>query len=132
MSGYADFAVVLDEIANDANQKGETCNTASGLYDRMCKLETGFFACFWHAILDRLNSTSKKLQDDQLDLNTAVNLLKSLETFVKSLPDRFEELIGLWAWPGLIGVAWYHQTDMHGMTMERSASGRTGAMTVVS
>jgi hypothetical protein len=91
MSGYADFAVVLDEIANDANQKGETCNTASGLYDRMCKLETGFFACFWHAILDRLNSTSKKLQDDQLDLNTAVNLLKSLETFVKSLPDRFEE-----------------------------------------
>lgn len=91
MCGYADFAAVLDEIANDANQNGETCNKASGMYDRMCKLETGFFACFWHVILDRFNSTSKKLQDDQLDLNTAVNLLKSLETFVKSLPGRFEE-----------------------------------------
>jgi hypothetical protein len=57
----------------------------------MCKLETEFFACFWHVILDRLNSTSMKLQDDQINLNTAVNLLKSLETFVQSLPNRFEE-----------------------------------------
>src|SRR6478609_7358335 len=70
LSGYADFTAVLDEIANDVNQNGETCNTASGLYDQMCKLETGFFACFWHVILDRLNSTSKKLQDDRLNLNT--------------------------------------------------------------
>jgi hypothetical protein len=91
MLGYADFTAVLDDIANDVNQNGETCNTASALYDQMCKLETGIFACLWHVILDRLNSTSKKLQDDQLDLNTAVNLLKSLEMFVKSLRDRFDE-----------------------------------------
>ena len=90
-SGYADIAGVLNDIADDVDQKGETCNTASGLYDQLCKLETGFFACFWHAILERFNSTSKKLQDDQLDLNNAVNLLKSLETFVQSLRDRFDE-----------------------------------------
>lgn len=64
---------------------------ASGLYDKMCKLETGFFACFWHAVLERFNCTSKELQDDQIDLNTAVILLKSLNSFVQSLRDRFDD-----------------------------------------
>ena len=44
--GYTDIAEVLDEIANDVNEKGETCNTALGLCDRMFKLETDFFSCF--------------------------------------------------------------------------------------
>jgi len=43
---YTYIAEVLDEIAHDVNETGETCNTALGLCDRMLKLETGFFLAF--------------------------------------------------------------------------------------
>ena len=55
---------------------------ASGLRDRMCKLETGIYTVFWNDTLGRVNATSYTLQDPKLDLNTAVALLKSLKSFV--------------------------------------------------
>jgi hypothetical protein len=46
---------------------------------------------FWNDILERVNATSKALQDPQLDLNSAVAAVKSLKTFVASKRDSFEE-----------------------------------------
>lgn len=94
VKGYRVIMEVLNEIAEDPNEKGTVCNTASGLYDTMCKLETGIFCECWHVILERFNATSKQLQDPMMDLNTAVRLLKSLEQFVqaqRSEFDKFEE-----------------------------------------
>ena len=85
---------VLNEIAEDPNEKGTVCNTATGLYDTMCKLETGILCECWNVILERFHATSKQLQGPNMDLNTAVQLLKSLETFVqaqRSEFDKFEE-----------------------------------------
>ena len=76
------------------NEKGTVCNTATGLCDKMCKLETGILCECWNVILERFHATSKQLQDPKMDLNTAVQLLKSLEAFVqaqRSEFDKFEE-----------------------------------------
>ena len=82
---------MLNSIVNNAYAKRAVFNTATGLYDTMCRLETGIFAVVWNVILERFNTTSKQLQDETIDLNTAVYLLQSLETFVQSLRYRFDE-----------------------------------------
>ena len=51
----------------------------------------GIYTVFWNDILERVNATSKILQDPQLDLNSAVAAVKSLRTFIESKRDRFEE-----------------------------------------
>ena len=45
----------------------------------------------WDCILTRFNATSKSLQDDNMDLNTALKELKSLKIFALSLRNRFDE-----------------------------------------
>ena len=50
----------------------------------MCLLETGIYSVFWNDILERVNATSRKLQDPKLDLNAAVAMVVSLKTFVEA------------------------------------------------
>ena len=60
----------------------------------MSMLETagiGLYAFFWNDIFDRVNASSKILQNPKLDLNTAVATVKSLRTFVESKRDCFAE-----------------------------------------
>ena len=45
---------------------------SNGLYERMCLLGTRMYSVFWNNILERVNATSRKLQDSTLDLNAAV------------------------------------------------------------
>jgi len=52
---------------------------ANSLNNKMCKLETGICAVFWHDIIDRVNATSHTLQDPKLNLNSAVAMLKYLK-----------------------------------------------------
>ena len=40
--------------------------------------------------MERFNSTSQKLQSSSIDLNEAVLLLKSLESFIANLRGRFD------------------------------------------
>ena len=92
--GYSVIREVLNDIADDTEEKGSVCNIATGLYETMCKLETGILSECWNVILERFNATSKQLQDTKMDLNTAVGLLKSLESFVESQRlefDKFEQ-----------------------------------------
>ena len=91
IKGYSAILDVLDGIANDNLEEGDTKHSAYTLYDTMCKLETGFYVSFWNTVLERFNQTSKSLQSEATDLNTAVILMKSLSVFVESLRDRFDE-----------------------------------------
>ena len=93
LKGYREVSEALEEIAVDEKQKADARNTAMSLYETMAKLETGIFAQFWNDLLQRFNSTSKKLQSESIDLNTAVDLLQSLSVFVGSLRDRFDEYV---------------------------------------
>ncbi|KAK6186835.1 hypothetical protein SNE40_006103 [Patella caerulea] len=91
--GYNKIMEALDEISNDAQQKGDTRHMADQLYQTMCKLETGFYVGFWATVLERFHRTSVSLQSQSTDLNTAVELLKSLRVFVESLRDRFDDFL---------------------------------------
>lgn len=93
VDGYSEIMDVLDEIANDEQLNSETRNTAETLHQTMCTLEIGFYAGFWSTVLGRFDRTSKTLQSQATDLNTAVQLLKSLASFVQSLRDQFDTFV---------------------------------------
>jgi len=80
--GYYPIREVLAKIARHENETANGRSEANGILERMCKLETDFYAVFWLAILDRVNATGHRLQDPKLDMNTAVAMLKSLRCFV--------------------------------------------------
>ena len=69
-------------IAEYENEMSKVRCEANGLFERMCKLETGIYAVFWDDILNRASATSHVLQDPKLVLNTAVAAVKSLKRFV--------------------------------------------------
>lgn len=93
LKGYNIFMNVLDDIASDDLEKAETRHKANSLYNRMTKLETGFYSVLWGEVLERFDKTSKSLQSETMDLNTAVLLLGSLCGFVESLRDEFEKFV---------------------------------------
>ena len=64
---------------------------SNGLFERMCLLETGIYSVFWNEILERVNATSRKLQDPTLDLNAAVAMVVSLKRFVEAKRETFTE-----------------------------------------
>jgi hypothetical protein len=88
--GYKYFKEALLKLAEDKDQLPKVRCEANGLYECMCKLETGIYAVFWHDILNRVNGTSHMLQDPKLDLNTAVAAIKSLKKFVEQKRDCFD------------------------------------------
>lgn len=89
--GYLQFIEALDQITDDIDELADVRCKARGLSERMCQLETGIYTVFWNDILERVNATSKMLQDPQLDPNSAVAAVKSLKTFVESKRHCFKE-----------------------------------------
>lgn len=91
MQGYTHIVRALERISDDHDEMAEVRRKARGLHDRMCMLETGIYTIFWNDILERVNVTSKMLQDSQLNLNCAVAAVKSLEHFTESKRDCFDD-----------------------------------------
>ena len=94
VKGYSQIKEVVELLATDNNQTSECRLQASAIFDNMCLLETGIMAVLWNSLLARFNSISCTIQDSKMDLNTAVELLKSLITFLKeqrSLFDHYEK-----------------------------------------
>ena len=80
--GYHPIRNTLQNILENENETPKARSEANGLHGKMCKLETGVYAAFWHDILARSNATSHILQDPKLHLNTTIAALKSLQCFV--------------------------------------------------
>jgi hypothetical protein len=57
----------------------------------LIKLETTFLTVVWNDILIRINSVSKVLQKQNMNLSVAVKLIKSLMAYVSEKIDCFEE-----------------------------------------
>ncbi|KAF0693319.1 zinc finger MYM-type protein 1-like, partial [Aphis craccivora] len=87
--GYSQIKSTLDSISNNLNELPKTRDEANGLYNKMCKLETGIYCAFWNEILDRFNATNKILQAPTLDLNNAVASVKSLKCFIDAQRNGF-------------------------------------------
>ena len=85
------FSRSLKFISEDGNQKTDTRYEAITILKHLSKLETVFLADFWAFILDRFNQVSKSLQQETLEFDSAIKLLKSLLYFVMSQQDQFEK-----------------------------------------
>ena len=69
--------------------------------------ETSVMGELWHMILERINATSKMLQNPMLHINNAVALLSSLQHFISTLQpqcDIFERRV-----QELTGVVDFHR-----------------------
>ena len=91
MLGFKEIDKALVAISDNAEELSEVRCKANGLHERMSMLETGIYVFFWNELLERVNACSKILQNPNLDLNTAVATVKSLERFVDSKRDCFAE-----------------------------------------
>ena len=60
-------------------------------HDKLNTLENCILLVFWSVIMERLHQTSIKLQSTNVDLNETVKLLRSLNNYVSSLRDAFED-----------------------------------------
>ena len=89
--GYSSFQKALSVITEDVKQKPETIHEAECLLQDPSKKETAVLSVFWAVILERFNSVSKSLQKETIELQTAVNMLKSLSDFLTSQRDLFDE-----------------------------------------
>ena len=90
VKGYSTISSLLEKISDNDSENVKTRTECRGLAKKMKKLETGFVAGLWHRILERMNTTSKRVQDPKLDINNAVFLLTSLQEFISSLRSQFD------------------------------------------
>ena len=89
VKGYTKIKQLLDNLSNDVNQPQDARLQADSLSKTMSYLETGIMAEFWYVFLDRINATSCTLQDSKMDLNTVVQLYKSLIEFIDQQRNDF-------------------------------------------
>uniref|UniRef100_A0A672HX76 TTF-type domain-containing protein n=1 Tax=Salarias fasciatus TaxID=181472 RepID=A0A672HX76_SALFA len=91
---YAKIREALESIADDDTEKRDTRSEASALAEKLNKLEIAFMANFWNTILTRFHLTSLQLQKEDMELRTAVRLLKGLCDFIsaqRNLSTDFEK-----------------------------------------
>ena len=89
--GYTTIKLSLKDIADDDLQTGDARNEAESLMNKMDMLETAILCGMWNSILTRFNATNKLLQKADIDIKLAIDLLISLQAFVISLRDKFND-----------------------------------------
>lgn len=87
---YENICTALEEILGNENEKADTRKTARNLNNSLHLLETGILCEMWNAILQPFNKCSINLQSSQIDISTAVALLKSLQTVIQTIRDNFD------------------------------------------
>lgn len=88
--GYSEIKTALVRISQDTADRPETRQEADGLVRKMEQLEFGILTECWAVIMDRFYRTSTALQSADLDLNVAVDLIKSLIDYVTGLREEFD------------------------------------------
>lgn len=91
-ANYMEIQTALNEISSDNKQNLETRVQAEALVSKMSKIETALMTVIWHAVLERFNATSMSLQQNGIDLLSAVQLYKSLVDFIVSLRETFDDV----------------------------------------
>ena len=89
---YGAIRDTLIKIASDSDEKTQTKLKAAALVAKLDKLETVIMTKLWDQVLHRFKATSDQLQKSDMDLATALGLLRSLLSYVGTLRERFAEL----------------------------------------
>lgn len=90
---YDSIVKVLTNISSDLTEKSLARSEAKGILSTINRLEITFMIIFWGNILDRFNSTSKKLQSVEIDLSIVVELYESLINYITEL--RTDEMFDM-------------------------------------
>jgi hypothetical protein len=90
-SGYEEHVALLKEFSDDPDYNPSTRAEATGLLNQLTKLETCILLSFWNNVLERVEKTNKKLQEEGLSLNLALHMLNSLLEYVSNLRENFNE-----------------------------------------
>lgn len=80
---------LLSNMSLDSNEKAATKAEALNLFKKLNNFETALLTIMWAKLLERCNATSKSLEDPNLNLGDAVNLLKSLVAFVNDFRNNY-------------------------------------------
>ena len=89
--GYSSFQKASQVIDEDMKQKLQVIHEAKCLLNDLSKKEILITAGFWAVILSRINGVNKYLQTKSIELQTSVNLLKSLLDFLNSQREMIDE-----------------------------------------
>lgn len=84
-NGYKEIAKLLFSMAVDETLSQKTRLEARSLASKLDQWDNALITVMWDSLLQRINMTSKKLQDPAITLNTASALCKSLSKFVESI-----------------------------------------------
>ena len=91
-SGYEKIRMVLEQFTESLEKTAKARQEARGILSKLNTLENCILlVVFWSVVLERFYQTSIKLQSTYMDLNEAVKLLRSLNNYVSSLRDAFED-----------------------------------------
>ncbi|XP_043484549.1 zinc finger MYM-type protein 1-like [Leptopilina heterotoma] len=83
---------VLFNFSSDLNEKTLARSEALGLFKNMEIFETFFLTIVWDKLLERINATSKALENPNLNLTYGVQLLESLLLFIEEMRSTFDKI----------------------------------------
>lgn len=89
--GYTALQRALMVIAEDTSQTPYTIHEAKCLHNDLRRKENVIMAELWATILERINLVSKSLQQEAIEVDTAVTLLGSLLQLLTSQREMFDE-----------------------------------------
>lgn len=90
-SGYINFFEALLSISEDRDQSNETRREALSISKKMQKLETVILTEVWSDVLSKINKTNISIQNKTLTMDVAINLLKSLVSFLNNARNEFDK-----------------------------------------
>ena len=83
--------MVLEQFTESLEKTAKARQEARGILSKLNTLEKCILLVFWSVVLERFHQTGIKLQSTNMDLNNAVKLLRSLNNYVSSSRDAFED-----------------------------------------
>lgn len=87
---YREIINILQDLSNDRDQKASTRLEAASLHKKLLKTETVLNVIIWDTVLQRINKTSKLLQDSSANIGQFSSLFHSLIQFVKNVRENFD------------------------------------------
>ncbi|KAF2893827.1 hypothetical protein ILUMI_12346 [Ignelater luminosus] len=92
INGFNEIKSALQKLEEDVSQKRLIQIEARGLYDKMKSFEFCLMTVLWNKVLNRINATSKSLQEITDNLNIVCTLYESLIGFVQELRNDFDSI----------------------------------------
>ena len=89
--GYEKIRIVLEQFTENLDETAKARQEARGIISKFNTLENCILLVFWSVVMERFHLASIKVLSTNMDLNEAAKLLRSLNNYVSSLSDAFED-----------------------------------------